>query len=153
MITEKVDFNILKLGWLSNMAFRMDIKEIKIDSSQKIEKRLGINEGGSAQFFLRNEFDRLMDPYIPMLTGTLKNQKTYPSSHEIKYISPYAHYQYIGNKAVGASKPLGIKRTISGVSLKYSGAPKRGARWDKRMWSDQKTKILKDLNNFIKNGG
>lgn len=53
----------------------------------------------------------------------------------------------------GASKPKGIKRAISNIPLKYSGAPKRGAKWDKRMWSDKGKKITKDVERFVKNGG
>ena len=88
-----------------------------------------------------------------MNTGILKNTKTYPNNHSIKYTSPYAHYMYKGKKAIGASRPKGIKRTISNMSLKYQGAPKRGGEWEKRMLNDRKKDILKDLANFIKNGG
>lgn len=94
-----------------------------------------------------------MDPYIPMQTGTLKNTKTYPNNYSIKYTSPYAHYMYKGKKAVGASKPKGIKRTISNMPLKYSGAPKRAGEWDKRMLNDRKSDLIKDVENYIKSGG
>ena len=94
-----------------------------------------------------------MDPYVPMDTGTLKNTKTYPNNHSIKYTVPYAHYMYKGKKAIGASKPKGVKRTISNMPLKYQGAPKRGAEWDKRMMNDRKMDIVKDVEKFIKRGG
>lgn len=87
-----------------------------------------------------------------METGTLKNTKTYPNNHSIKYTSPYAHYMYKGKKAIGASKPKGVKRKISNQALKYQGAPKRGAEWDKRMMSDNKDKVIKDVQNYIKRG-
>ncbi len=60
---------------------------------------------------------------------------------------------YKGQKAIGASKPKGIKRNISSQSFKYQGAPKRGAEWDKRMMNDRKRDVCKDVENFIKNGG
>lgn len=88
-----------------------------------------------------------------METGTLKNTKTYPNNHSIKYTSPYAHYMYKGKKAIGASKPKGIKRKISNQPLKYQGAPKRGAEWDKRMMNDRKKDIVKDIENYIKRSG
>lgn len=88
-----------------------------------------------------------------MQTGTLKNTKTYPNNHSIKYTSPYAHYMYKGKKAIGASKPKGVKRKISNQALKYQGAPKRGAEWDKRMMNDRKKDIVKDIENFIKRSG
>lgn len=102
---------------------------------------------------MRDTVDRFMDPYIPMSTGTLKNTKTYPNNHSIKYVSPYAHYMYKGKVAVGASKPKGVKRTISNKPLRYQGAPKRGAEWDKRMMNDRKKDLIRDVENYIKQGG
>lgn len=94
-----------------------------------------------------------MDPYIPFVAGPLKNNKRYPNDYTIEYVSPYAHYHYIGKKAIGPSRPKGVKRTISGIDMKYSGAPKRGPKWDKRMMNDRRDDVCKDLENFIKNGG
>lgn len=37
--------------------------------------------------------------------------------------------------------------------MKYQGAPKRGAEWDKRMMNDRGKEVCKDIENFIKNGG
>lgn len=94
-----------------------------------------------------------MDPYIPFRAGPLKNNKTYPSNHEIKYVSPHSHYHYKGKKAIGASRPKGIKRTISNEDMKYQGAPKRGPEWDKRMMNDRKNDLVKDVQNYVKQGG
>ena len=127
--------------------------KVKMNSVNKIIKDHGLDANGSVTRFLRDEVDRFSDPYVPMSTGTLKNTKTYPSNHEIKYTSPYAHYMYKGKKAVGPSRPKGVKRTISNMPLKYQGAPKRGAEWDKRMMNDRKKDIVRDVENFIKSGG
>ena len=132
--------------------FSVDVKKIKLDSAGNIEKRLGINIGGKATIFLRDEVSRLCDPYVPMNTGTLKNAKVYPNSHSIKYVQPYAHYMYKGKVAMGSSKPAGVKRSISNKPIKYQGAPKRGAEWDKRMMNDNKDKVVKDVQNYIKRG-
>ena len=77
----------------------------------------------------------------------------YPNNHSIKHIVPYAHYMHKAKKAVGASKPKGVKRTISNMTLNYQGAPKRGAEWEKRMMNDRGKEVCKDVENFIKNGG
>lgn len=130
---------------------KLDIK-VKMNNVNKIIKDHGLDDNGRVTRFLRDTVDRLSDPYIPMSSGTLKNTKTYPNNHSIKYISPYAHYMYKGKKALGASRPKGVKRTISNQPLKYQGAPKRGAEWDKRMVRDRKRDIEKDLKNFIKGG-
>lgn len=131
------------------------IKNIRLTmkSTSSIMKRLGIQKNGPAETHLRDLVDRYSDPYIPMETGTLKNNKSYPSNHEIKYVSPHAHYMYKGLKAVGPSRPKGVKRTISNIALNYSGAPKRGKEWDKRMMNDRKNDVVKSLTNFIKKGG
>lgn len=132
----------------------MDFKiKIKMNSTNKIIKDHNLEEDGSVNKYLRDEVDRLCDPYVPMATGTLKNTKQYPSNHEIKYVSKYAHYMYKGKKAVGPSKPKGVKRTISNQPLNYQGAPKRGAEWDKRMMRDKGKQVTKDVERYIKKGG
>jgi len=125
----------------------------KMNSINKIIKDHELNKDGAVTKFLRDDVDRLSDAYIPMDTGTLKNNKTYPNNHSIKYVQQYAHYMYKGKVAVGASKPKGVKRSISNKSIKYQGAPKRGAEWEKRMLNDKKGELIRDINNYIKRGG
>lgn len=129
------------------VTIKTNIKEVN-----RIIKDHGLDDNGKVTEFLRNDCDRYMDDYIPKDTGTLKNTKTYPNNYSIKYTSNYAHYMYKGKKAIGASKPKGVKRTISNISLNYKGAPKRGAEWDKRMFDHRKNDIIKDVTNFIKEG-
>lgn len=123
---------------------------------KRLLKTTGLDEDGRVNKFLRNEVDRFCDPYVPYSqeAGThLKSQKRYPNNHSIKYILPYAHYHYIGNKATGASRPKGVKRKILNIIMQYQGAPKRGPEWDKRMMNDRGKEICKDVENFIKKGG
>lgn len=127
--------------------------KVQINSTDKIIKDHGLDNEGVVTRFLRDEVDRLSDSYVPMNTGTLKNNKTYPNNHSIKYVEQYAHYMYKGKVAVGASKPKGVKRSISNKPIKYQGAPKRGAEWEKRMMNDRRKEIERDLENFIKRGG
>lgn len=127
--------------------------KIKMNSADKIIKDHGLEDDGRVEKYLRDTVARLCDPYVPMSTGQLKNTKTFPNNHSIKYIQPYAHYMYKGKIALGASKPKGVKRSISNIPLKYQGAPKRGAEWDKRMVRDRKKDIEKDIENYIKRGG
>ena len=130
--------------------------KIKLNKPAQIIKDHGLDENGSATEFLRNKVDEFCDPYIPFASGSgthLKTLKTYPNNHSIKYESPHAHYHYVGKKAVGASKPAGVKRKISNIDMKYQGAPKRGPKWDTRMMNDRGKELVKDLQNFVKNGG
>lgn len=141
----------------------MNIK-VKMNSFSQIASRLGVDENGRATKFLRDTCDKLMDEYIPKDSGTLKNTKTYPSNHEIKYTSPYAHYMYKGvvfiSPSLGVSgiplkngkwwSPKGEKKVATNKAIKYSGGSKRGKEWDKRMKLDKKDKIVKDLEKFVR---
>ena len=130
--------------------------KVKINSTNKILKDHGLEQDGRAIRFLRDEADRLMNPYIPMDNGILRRNKTYPSKHEIKYISPYAKYQYYGklmlakNGSSWAKK--GEKKVETSRNLKYhtSGT---GPKWDKLMMQRRKNDLIKDVENYIKTGG
>lgn len=130
----------------------IDVK-VNMKSATTIIKEHGLDNDGRVTRYLRDTVDRLCDPYVPMDRGTLKNNKTYPNNHSIKYVEPYAHYMYKGKVAVGPSKPKGVKRSISSAPLKYQGAPKRGAEWDKRMMNERKQEVIRDVENYIRSGG
>ena len=130
--------------------------KVKINSTNKILKDHGLEQDGRAIRFLRDEADRLMNPYIPMDNGMLRRNKTYPTNHEIKYITPYAKYQYYGklmlakNGSSWAKK--GEKKVETSRNLKYhtSGT---GPKWDKLMMQRRKNDLIKDVENYIKTGG
>ena len=140
--------------------------KVKINSTNKILKDHGLDQDGRAIRFLRDDADRLMNPFVPMQNGMLRRNKTYPSNHEIKYTSPYAKYQYYGkmyiSPTLGVSgiplksgkwwSPKGEKKTPTSKKLKYhtSGT---GAKWDKLMLQRRKNDLVKDVENYIKNGG
>lgn len=46
---------------------------LKLDPTQKILLKRGLNKNGAAQRFFSNELRRKMDPYVPMRSGVLKN--------------------------------------------------------------------------------
>ena len=131
--------------------------KVKMNSINKILKDHGLDNDGRVIRRIRDTSDRLMMPFIPGgAGGQLAKLKTYPSNHEIKYTSPYAHYQYTGlamvaqNGSAWAKK--GEKKHYSGKKLKYhtSGT---GAKWDKLMLQRRKNDLVKDVENYIKNGG
>ena len=130
--------------------------KVKINSVNKILKDHGLNQDGRVVKFLRDDADRLMNPYIPMDNGMLRRNKTYPSNHEIKYISPYAKYQYYGKlmlaKNGSAWAKKGEKKVATSRNLKYhtSGT---GPKWDKLMLQRHKNDLIKDVENYIKSGG
>ena len=130
--------------------------KVKINSTNKILKDHGLDQDGRAIRFLRDDADRLMNPYIPMDNGMLRRNKSYPSNHEIKYISPYTKYQYYGklmlakNGSSWAKK--GEKKVLTSRNLKYhtSGT---GPKWNELMMQRNKNTLIKDVENFIKIGG
>ena len=140
--------------------------KIKINSTNKIIKDHGLDRDGRVTRFLRDEADRLMNPFVPIDNGMLRRNKTYPKNNEIKYTSPYAKYQYYGkmyiSPTLGVSgiplksgrwwSPKGEKKIPTSKNLKYhtSGT---GAKWNELMMQRRKNDLVKDVENYIKNGG
>ena len=127
-----------------------------MNSVNKIIKDHGLNKDGRVIRFLRDDADRLMNPFVPMDNGMLRRNKTYPKNNQIKYTSPYAKYQYYGKLMLtknGASwAKLGEKKVLTSKNLKYhtSGT---GPKWDKLMMQRRKNDLVKDVENYIKSGG
>lgn len=140
---------------MSKSGFNFNVK-VKMNPANKIIKDHGLDKDGRVTRYLRDTVDRLMNPFIPMDNGMLRRNKTYPSNHEIKYTSPYAHYQYTGKAMVAengsAWAKKGEKKHYSGKKLKYhtSGT---GPKWEKLMLQRRKNDLVKDVKNYIKSGG
>ena len=130
--------------------------KVKINSTNKILKDHGLDQDGRAIRFLRDDADRLMNPFVPMQNGMLRRNKTYPSNHEIKYISPYSKVQFYGklmltkNGSSWARK--GEKKVVTSRNLKYHTFG-TGPKWNELMMQRNKNTLIKDVENFIKIGG
>lgn len=139
---------------MSKSGFNFNVK-VRMNSTNKILKDHGLDKDGRVTRFLRDDADRLMNPFIPMDNGMLRRNKTYPNNHSIKYISPYAHYLYTGKlmltKSGSSWAKKGEKKVYTGRSLKYhtSGT---GAKWDKLMMQRRKNDLIKDVEKYIKSG-
>lgn len=93
----------------------------------------GINTGGAAQKFLDAQVVAATQPYVPMDTGFLKGAPgTAYGSGEVRYNTPYAHYQLTHGRAPGTS--------IHG--------PLRGRNFWNRMKADCKDRLLQMLAMF-----
>ena len=124
--------------------------EFKMDSSDKILKRIGLNEGGEVQKYIDSEVLRLCDPYLPFQTGTLRNQGilgTVIGSGEVAWVSVKARYLYYGKVMVGPAP-----KTVTDKDLTYNGAPMRGKLWFERMKADRGQEIIDGVQKMI-NGG
>ena len=101
--------------------------ELKDFNSGKIVNKFNMQKGGSAQLFLSNECFRRMEKYVPRDTGLLATTVAVkPGS--VTYEQPYAHRQYTTNKGKGL----------------------RGKYWDKKMLSAEKSMLVKDVQNYVK---
>lgn len=135
--------------------FSFNVK-VKLNSSNKIIKDHGLDSNGRATRYLRDEADRLMNPFVPMDNGMLRRNKTYPNASTIKYTSPYAHYQYTGKlmltKSGSSYAKKGEKKFYTSKKLKYhtSGT---GDHWDKLMLQRHRSSLTKDVQNYINSGG
>ena len=117
---------------------------VKIQPTSVIKAELGINPNGPVQEFFTSTCYRYMDKYVPMSDtihkGDLRSIVDIQSDR-IVYQSPYASYQYYGERKDKTHK------------VKNYTTPGTGPYWDERMWSAQKDEVLKEVQDFIKRGG
>lgn len=92
---------------------------LQIDPVDRILLKRNLNRNGKAQQFFTHEVRRLSDPYVPFLTGVLKNTAT-EEVNRITYNTPYARRQYYENPGTGL----------------------RGPHWTERMWADRGKEII-----------
>lgn len=93
---------------------------LQIDPVDRILLKRNLNKNGKGQRFFTHEVRRLSDPYVPFLTGVLKNTAT-ETVGSITYNTPYARRQYYENRGTGL----------------------RGGHWTERMWADRGKEIVK----------
>lgn len=93
---------------------------LQIDPVDRILLKRNLNKNGVGQRFFTHEVRRLSDPYVPFLTGVLKNTAT-EEVNRITYNTPYARRQYYENPGTGL----------------------RGPHWTERMWADRGKEIVK----------
>jgi hypothetical protein len=108
-----------------------------MDTVNKILLRHHLTEGGAVQKFFTSAVASAMDPYIPMRTGMLKNNKTI-NPDSIVYRCIYAAKQYESNAGAG-------------IEGERSGGL-RGKEWDARMWADRGDDITSSVKKFIDRG-
>ncbi len=115
-----------------NFSGRLELSDIDY-----IIRKRGLNNRGSVQYLIDSEVIRLSDPYVPFLSGTLKDAKrhTFIGSGDVRYYAevpkygtPYAKINYYRNAGNGNE------------GTAHGG--KRGKLWFERMKIDHKQEIL-----------
>lgn len=139
-------------------------QSVKLKPTSTIKARLGIQPNGRVQKFFTATCAKHMDQYVPYDEGNLALYKI--EGTNIIYDQPYAHYMYKGKVMgpnipikengiiVGWFSPKGQPKHYTGEDIDYSKSKARGHKyagpyWDKRMWSADKDKIIKEVQDFI----
>lgn len=113
---------------------------VKLDTVSNIKAHLGIEPNGRVQKFFTNTCYKKMTKYVPKDEGILRSNVSI-SADSITYKSPYASYQYYGEREDGSHKV----RTYT--------TPGTGPYWDKKMWSAEGQDVVKETQEFVNHGG
>lgn len=146
--------------------------KINFQWNKPIQQIVKVKSGDDkGRLFLANEAKRLMDPYVPARNLVLaQNVRVYVEGDNgvVEYLSPYAHYQFIGELYVdpetgkGAftdgegnfwSRP-GVAKVPSGRKLDYDTFrhPLATSHWDQAMKTARIDDLMQEYQEFI-NGG
>ena len=109
---------------------------MRLNPIGEIKTRLGIEPDGRVQKFFTNTCYRYMDKYVPMDEGNLRTIVDIGNDY-ITYESPYAHYQYIGQREDGSHKVHNY--TTAGT----------GPYWDRQMVSAEMQDVLDEVQAYI----
>lgn len=139
---------------------------VKIKPVSTIKLRLGINPNGRVQKFMTERCAMHMDKYVPTTNtaGGLREIKSIQSS-SITYMSPHAHYQFIGKKYVDPITKKGsfyspkyghwsrpnVTKIRTNQNLRYH-TPGTGSHWDRKMVSAEIGEVCKEVKNYIRKG-
>lgn len=144
--------------------------EIEFGWDKPISEIVSDKTGGpDGLLVLANKAASLMEPYVPARNQVLaQNKMIYQEGDHavIHYLSPYAHYQYMGELYVdpitekGAftngeglfwSRP-GVAKKPSGKKLEYSTFRHQLAtsRWDEAMMAARKDDLIQSYENYLR---
>lgn len=112
---------------------------VYINSLETIKKRLKIDEDGPVQAFLTETCYKYMDKYVPQDIGNLRTIVDI-DNHSITYESPYASYQYYGERKDGSHK------------VENYTTPGTGPYWDKEMISAEIDDVVNEVQKYISGG-
>lgn len=117
-------------------------------------------------------FEKMMQPYVPRDEGVLA-QSTEITSKYVRYVSPYAHYQYIGEvygpnfpimqagfvtgwRSPMEKYPTGRELGIRGSNPLFPGwvfgyrTPNTGHHWDKKMMQERGDSFIAQVKEILK---
>lgn len=123
---------------------------VKLNSIDKIKKRLGLEPNGRVQKFFTNTCAIHMDKYVPFDTGTLAETviidgKPVPRNVKettITYEQEYANYVYNG-----------ISKSGNPLNYSHDKHPGAGDHWDRLMVSAEMDTVVKEVQDYVNRGG
>ena len=114
--------------------------DVKMNPTSVIKARLGIEPNGRVQKFFTNTCYKHMDKYVPKDDGNLRTNVSIETDKVI-YESPYAEYQYYGQREDGTHK------------VQHYTTPGTGPYWDKRMVSAEMQDVVEEVQDYVNHGG
>lgn len=109
------------------------------------------NRYQKAQKYVDSEVLRLNEKYVPFRQGNLKRSGTLGTvigSGDVRYIAPYARYQYYGKVMVGPAP----KRVTDRPLRYHSGDANRGAKWFEVMKARHGQEIIRGARKLAGGG-
>ena len=89
----------------------------------------------TGQKYFSQKCEEYMNPYVPFLTGNLKDVEVEIAQDKVTYKAPYAAKQFYSNAGMGRD----------GTS--YGGL--RGKQWCERMKTDRMSDLTKEIANYV----
>lgn len=109
---------------------------VKLKPIGQIKASLGIEPNGRVQKYFTNTCYRYMDKYVPMDEGNLRTNVDIQAD-SITYESPYASYQYRGEREDGSHK------------VKNYTTPGTGTYWDRKMVSAEMQDVVDEVQKYV----
>ena len=109
---------------------------VKFKPVAQIKAELGLEPNGRVQKFFTNTCYKHMDKYVPMDLGNLRTVVDIQDD-SITYESPYARYQYYGEREDGSHK------------VQNYSTPGTGSFWNKRMISAEIDDVIKEVQEYM----
>lgn len=121
------------------------VVKLEMPGLAEVLGKRNMEPGGRAQQFLTTECAKQMVPYMPKLTGTLiavAETGVQAAEGRIVVNAPQARYLYFGKIMVGRAP-----KKVTDKDLNYTTQHNAlaGPFWDKRMWEDKGSQILKGI--------
>lgn len=105
---------------------------IKVNIGNKLKKRLAELNNDTTMLAIHNTLAKRCDPYVPFLEGPL-SQTNVVSAEGVRYIQPYARYQYFGDN----------------FNHTTEFHPLASARWDEAMLRDHGDEFKEEVKDIL----